>query len=68
MATAIAYQPRLQRKFTNFAAVEANMCWTCRSCEAECPVNIYTGALHPQKIIRLATLGLWEELLALPVI
>jgi len=42
-----------------------HMCWTCGSCDTECPVNIATGRLHPQKIIRLANLGLMEELLNL---
>ena len=44
------------------------MCWTCGSCDFECPVNIATGRLRPQKLVRLATLGLVEELLEQPEI
>ena len=49
---------------------EANghMCWTCGSCDTECPVNIATGRLRPQKIVRLANLGLMDQLLRLPEI
>ena len=42
-----------------------NMCWTCSSCDTECSVNISTGRLHPQKIVRLANLGLMKELISL---
>jgi heterodisulfide reductase subunit C len=44
------------------------MCWTCGSCDFECPVNIATGRLRPQKIVRLASLGLLDELIHLPEI
>ena len=43
-------------------------CWTCGSCDFECPVNIFTGRLRPQKIVRMANLGLLDELTALPEI
>ena len=45
-----------------------NMCWTCGSCDFECPVNVATGRLHPQKLVRLANLGLVDELFGLPEI
>ena len=41
-------------------------CWTCGSCDFECPVNIATGRLRPQTIVRLANLGQLDELLCLP--
>jgi heterodisulfide reductase subunit C len=44
------------------------LCWTCSSCDLECPVNRATGRLRPQKILRLANLGLLEELIQLPEI
>jgi len=43
-------------------------CWTCASCDGECPINIATGRLRPQKIVRLASLGFIEELLNSPEI
>ena len=47
---------------------DSNMCWTCGSCDFECPVNIATGCLRPQKIVRLANLGYLDALLTLPEI
>jgi len=44
------------------------LCWTCGSCDFECPVNIAAGRLRPRKIVRMAMLGLIEELLCLPEI
>jgi len=44
---------------------EINLCWTCSSCDMECPVNIATNRLRPQKIVRLANLGFMDELLSL---
>lgn len=43
-------------------------CWTCGSCDFECPVNLATGRLRPQKIVRMANLGLLDELLHAPEI
>jgi heterodisulfide reductase subunit C len=62
--------PDLESEIAVRSRAEAigNMCWTCGSCDSECPVNIATGRLRPQKIIRLANLGLMEELLSLPEI
>jgi heterodisulfide reductase subunit C len=44
------------------------MCWTCSSCDSECPVEIATNRLRPQRIVRFANLGLIDELIALPEI
>lgn len=46
----------------------AALCWTCSSCDAECPVNVATGRLRPQRVVRLANLGLAAELIASPEI
>lgn len=46
----------------------ASMCWTCGSCDFECPVNIATNRLRPQKVVRMANLGLLGELLHMPEI
>lgn len=45
-----------------------NMCWNCSSCDGECPVNISSNRLRPQKAVHLASLGLMDELAALPEI
>jgi heterodisulfide reductase subunit C len=50
------------------AQADSRRCWTCGSCDFECPINIATGRLRPQKIVRLANLGLALELTDLPEI
>jgi len=47
---------------------DSYMCWTCSSCDGECPINITTNKLRPQKIVHMAYVGLLEELLTLPEI
>ena len=47
------------------AQADSRLCWTCGSCDFECPVNIATGRLRPQKIVRMANLGLPLELTSL---
>ena len=47
---------------------DSTMCWTCSSCDSECPVEIATNRLRPQRIVRFANLGLIDELIALPEI
>jgi len=42
------------------------MCWTCGTCDFECPVYISAQRLNPQKVIRMANLGMLDELLELP--
>lgn len=42
-------------------------CFTCWSCAAECPVNI-TNRLNPTKLVRMALLGLLDELVESPEI
>jgi heterodisulfide reductase subunit C len=46
----------------------ACMCWTCSSCDSECPVEIVTSRLRPQRIVRYANVGLIDDLIALPEI
>jgi len=50
------------------AQADINRCWTCGSCDFECPVNVATGQLRPQKIVRMANLGMLDELLYEPAI
>ncbi len=47
---------------------QINMCWNCSACDSECPVNIVSNRLRPQKIVHMAYLGLIEELIAMPEI
>lgn len=58
----------LGRQIEQASCAAAAMCWTCGSCDFECPVNIATGRLRPQKIVRMANLGLLDELLSMPEI
>jgi heterodisulfide reductase subunit C len=57
-------QPDLEVRFQieTSARAESNLCWTCGSCDFECPINVATGRLRPQQLVRLANLGFQEEL------
>jgi heterodisulfide reductase subunit C len=56
----------LRQRVEQATGAGAGMCWTCSTCDSECPVNIATNRLRPQKILHLASLGFLEELIALP--
>ncbi|MGD9412000.1 MAG: 4Fe-4S dicluster domain-containing protein [Desulfobacterales bacterium] len=56
----------LGRQLAQLSSSAASMCYTCSSCDLECPVDIATGSLRPQKIVRKANLGFLEELLNSP--
>ena len=60
--------PKLRKQIEDAVQASSNMCWTCGSCDFECPMNRATGSLRPQKIVRLATMGLLDDLLDLPEI
>ena len=47
---------------------DANLCWTCSTCDSECPISRATNRLRPQKIVRMANLGFLDDLLTLPEI
>jgi len=68
MSHGIRLRPDLSDRLEGGAKADIRLCWTCGSCDAECPVNIATGALRPQKIVRMAALGLLEDLTCLPEI
>jgi len=60
---------QIARRIAEDARSENRMCWTCGSCDFECPVNVATGGrLRPQRLVRLASLGLFDELVAAPEI
>jgi heterodisulfide reductase subunit C len=60
--------PDLRHLIQKATRADSTMCWTCSSCDAECPVEIATSRLRPQRIVRLATLGLIDELIVSPEI
>lgn len=68
MAGLLKPDAQLCRQIELASRSTTNMCWTCGSCDFECPVNIATGRLRPQKVVRLAKLGLLDALLHLPEI
>ena len=57
-----------RKKIDQGAKADINRCWTCGSCDFECPVNIATGQLRPQKLVRMANFGMIDELLHEPAI
>lgn len=68
MEPALIPSPELRNEIERTAQAESHMCWTCQSCANECPVNIATGRLRPHKFVRMANLGLLDELLQTPEI
>jgi heterodisulfide reductase subunit C len=61
-------QPKRRRLIDAGGLADSTMCWTCSSCDSECPVEIATNRLRPQRIVRFASLGLIEELIDSPEI
>lgn len=66
--SAFSPDPELRRHIEQAVRAESHMCWTCRSCANECPVNLATSRLQPIKIVWMANLGLLDELLCAPEI
>ena len=58
----------IRQRIEQATSADSTMCWNCSSCDAECPVEIATNRLRPQRIVRLANLGLLEELITSPEI
>ena len=57
-----------RKQIEEITHADMNLCWTCRSCLTECPVNVATSRLSPLKIVRMANLGLLDEMLDMPEI
>jgi heterodisulfide reductase subunit C len=57
---------KIRRSIEEKSSAGMQMCWTCGTCDIECPVYLSTERLLPQKIIRMANLGMLEALLDLP--
>lgn len=68
MSEPLVFNPNVRRVIQSAVGADSHMCWTCRSCLNECPVNLATSRLQPLKFVRLANLGLLDEMLDLPQI
>lgn len=68
MAPTLEVRSELRKVVETGSRAESNLCWTCGTCDSECPVNIATNRLSPRKIVRLANFGLLDELLGMPEI
>ncbi len=68
MRTRLTPDPELGKAIEATVQAEMNLCWTCNSCNAECPVNIVTNRLQPLKIVHMVQLGLLDQLVGLPEI
>jgi heterodisulfide reductase subunit C len=66
MKSLLHLDPQSRKQIESSARAKIEMCWTCQSCATECPVNIATSRLSPMKIIRMANLGLMDEMLCEP--
>jgi len=55
--------PGLRQLIQKATQADSTMCWTCSSCDSECPVEIATNRLRPQRVVRFANLGLVEALI-----
>jgi heterodisulfide reductase subunit C len=66
--SAIIPEPGIGSDISSAIRSELSLCYTCGSCAAECPVNRATNRLQPLKFVRMAGLGLAEEILRSPEI
>jgi heterodisulfide reductase subunit C len=62
----IRVNPESRRIINRSVRADMDLCWTCASCDNECPVNRATHRLSPRKIVRMASFGLMDELMDLP--
>jgi heterodisulfide reductase subunit C len=68
MLTYLIPDPKLGKAIESANQAKMNLCWTCHSCNTECPINIATNRLQPLKIVHMANLGLLDQLVSLPEI
>lgn len=57
--------PEARKAVESDAHAKVNLCWTCSTCDSECPIFRATGKLRPQKIVRMANLGFLNDLVSL---
>jgi len=61
--------PETRKAIQEKTRANASLCWACSACDSECPVFLgAAGRLRPQKVLRMANLGLLDELVDLPEI
>ena len=68
MLTYLIPDPKTGKAIEAANHAQMNLCWTCNSCNTECPVNIATNRLQPLKIVHMAKLGFMDQLVDLPEI
>jgi heterodisulfide reductase subunit C len=68
MTAYYAPNPATKMMIQEKTRVNTSLCWSCSACDSECPVFIGSSCLRPQKVLRMASLGLLEELVGLPEI
>ncbi len=60
--------PDIAKSIASNADAQSQLCWTCGTCDFECPIFLSTERLRPQKTVRMANLGMLDDLLTLPEI
>ena len=68
MSTYPTPDPEARKAIQEKTRANASLCWACSACDSECPVFLGSSRLRPQKVLRMANLGLLDELVALPEI
>ena len=68
MACTLKVESDFRKAIETGARAESSLCWTCGTCDSECPINLATNRLCPRKIVRLANFGSMDELLDMPEI
>ncbi len=68
MTTYSTPSPEARKAIQEKTKANASLCWACSACDSECPVFLGSSRLRPQKVLRMANLGLLDELVALPEI
>ncbi len=68
MSTYSTPSPEARKAIQEKTKANASLCWACSACDSECPVFLGSSRLRPQKVLRMANLGLLDELVALPEI
>jgi len=60
--------PEARKAIQEKTRANTSLCWSCSACDSECPVFLGSSRLRPQKVLRMANLGLLDELVDLPEI
>ena len=68
MAAYCTPNPEIKEAIQEKTRANASLCWACSACDSECPVFMGSSRLRPQKVLRMANLGLLDELVDLPEI